>query len=74
VIDEAELGWYQLGSATRGRLAQLAERHPYKVDVAGSTPAAPTKLRHFPLLIVVLLLSPAADLCTLWSGVVVRLD
>jgi hypothetical protein len=27
-----------------GRLAQLAERHPYKVDVVGSTPTAPTKL------------------------------
>jgi hypothetical protein len=25
-----------------GQLAQLAERHPYKVDVAGSTPALPT--------------------------------
>ena len=27
-----------------GQLAQLAERHPYKVDVAGSTPALPTIL------------------------------
>lgn len=31
-----------------GQLAQLAERHPYKVDVAGSTPALPTILLNFP--------------------------
>ena len=29
--------------ANRG-LAQLVERHPYKVNVAGSTPVPPTKL------------------------------
>src|SRR5690606_16548128 len=29
-------------SSSRG-LAQLVERHPYKVDVVGSNPAAPTK-------------------------------
>ncbi len=27
---------------TRGRLAQLVERYPYKVDVTGSSPVMPT--------------------------------
>ncbi len=29
---------------TRGRLAQLGERYPYKVDVGGSNPSTPTIL------------------------------
>jgi hypothetical protein len=27
-------------------LAQLVERHPYKVDVVGSSPAFPTKIKN----------------------------
>jgi hypothetical protein len=32
----------KLENSNRG-LAQLVERHPYKVDVVGSSPASPTK-------------------------------
>src|SRR5678816_742489 len=36
--------------ATNNReLAQLVERHPYKVDVAGSNPVLPTKYQNPPL-------------------------
>lgn len=28
----------------RGRIAQLVERGPYKADVGGSSPSAPTKV------------------------------
>lgn len=31
-------------------LAQLVERHPYKVDVVGSNPAFPTKFRFVKLI------------------------
>ena len=32
-------------ATTYGRLAQLVERHPYKVDASGSSPLATTILR-----------------------------
>ena len=36
------LGWKSFSAGDR-ELAQLVERHPYKVDVAGSNPVLPTK-------------------------------
>ena len=37
--------WYKLVLQANRELAQLVERHPYKVDVAGSNPVLPTILR-----------------------------
>lgn len=34
-----------MGPSNDRELAQLVERHPYKVDVAGSNPVLPTKLK-----------------------------
>lgn len=34
-----------INAASSRGLAQLVERHPYKVDVIGSSPVAPTILR-----------------------------
>lgn len=37
-----------MGPSNDRELAQLVERHPYKVDVAGSNPVLPTKLKKPP--------------------------
>lgn len=35
----------QIGPSDDRELAQLVERHPYKVDVAGSNPVLPTNFK-----------------------------
>ena len=41
VLDTIFVDWYNLSAF--GRLTQLGECNPYKVEVAGSSPASPTK-------------------------------
>ncbi len=42
VRDEWNTGSINEKALTKGRLAQLVERYPYKVDVTGSSPVVPT--------------------------------
>ncbi len=43
-LDSRGGGGISWGTLFDRELAQLVERHPYKVDVAGSTPVLPTNL------------------------------